>query len=798
MSLRRSALALTLLSSVALSPSLFAQSQDAPGCATPMRDFSAPSSDPGRGDSEVMDRIEALCERLGDVTEEQKLAAIDALTFQNEQERAFLPGGNAPAGVPHWSSIGPANSNWLQNGVRVTAVDSGRIRTILPHPTDPDTVYVLTSGGGLWKTSNFTQPKPSWTPLTDGVLSTSGGSVAFGRDPNTLYLGVGDPYDVRGLIAGVMLKSVDGGAHWSPFVNLPGAQSVRDVKVDTSGAMDVVFATTDVGLFRSADAGVSYTRVAMSEAWSLAKTRAGWLVTQRTTLGNGFVRLSTDGGLTWSVSGAGFSFNGAGRATLGIANSGDAIVYAFAGVPGRFGGAQKDLYRSTDGGLNFTALGLNAKVPTNPNPDQPNMKIMGGQAWYNQMILVDANDATRNTVYLGGQLSTAKSTDGGLTWTLLSNWLAQFKLPYVHADNHAAAQMSFGKTSMILFGTDGGLFVSTDGGVQFDDSKNEGIVSALIMNITSSPKHPERVMIGLQDAGTRVKLPNSTTWDQTFGGDGEGVAWSQANDAISICSVPGSGMFRTAQNPPNTQAKWDVGYRGIGGLDFYYFFTLIATPPATADATGQVFFHRTGLRIYKTVDGASNWNLIGAVNFPGASTGTIVHQFRNTINGMGVSPEDTNHFAIAALGGFLVQSSNGGATYVERSLIASAPGYAGFNSTVAYANNNVIYVGSENPNFGQIRLLKSTDGGATWSAKQNGLPDVPVDKVVVDPSDATGNTVYAGTWIGVYGTTNGGTSWSIVGAGLPRVQVQDLRISPDGSQLRAGTYGRGAWELQLR
>ena len=67
------------------------------------------------------------------------------------------------------------------------------------------------------------------------------------------------------------------------------------------------------------------------------------------------------------------------------------------------------------------------------------MDIMAGQAFYNQMLLVDPADAARNTVYIGGQLSAAKSTDGGATWRIISNWLAQFELPYVHADHHAAA-----------------------------------------------------------------------------------------------------------------------------------------------------------------------------------------------------------------------------------------------------------------------------------------------------------------------------------------------------------------------
>ena len=98
------------------------------------------------------------------------------------------------------------------------------------------------------------------------------------------------------------------------------------------------------------------------------------------------------------------------------------------------------------------------KFPVNPNDDQPDMDIMLGQAFYNQMVLVDPADASRNTVYIGGQLSSAKSTDGGATWRLVSNWLAQYRLPYVHADHHAAALRPSRASPILLFGTDGGLY----------------------------------------------------------------------------------------------------------------------------------------------------------------------------------------------------------------------------------------------------------------------------------------------------------------------------------------------------
>ena len=62
---------------------------------------------------------------------------------------AFAP--EVPAAIPAaaWTNIGPTTSNFTQNGVTLTKVDSGRLRNILPDTTDStgNTVYVLASGG---------------------------------------------------------------------------------------------------------------------------------------------------------------------------------------------------------------------------------------------------------------------------------------------------------------------------------------------------------------------------------------------------------------------------------------------------------------------------------------------------------------------------------------------------------------------------------------------------------------------------------------------------------------------------
>jgi photosystem II stability/assembly factor-like uncharacterized protein len=431
----------------------------------------------------------------------------------------------------------------------------------------------------------------------------------------------------------------------------------------------------------------------------------------------------------------------------------------------------------------------------NPNDDQPNMNIMAGQAFYNQMILVDGNDASRNTVYIGGQLSTAKTTNGGNTWRLLSNWLAQFRLGYVHADHHAAAIATIKGSPILLFGTDGGLFTSDDAGDTFSSQKNDGMSSYLIYALAGNPKHADDVLIGLQDNGTRWRVGPTGTYNQVFGGDGFGVGWSQADDLVSLGSVYYSFIIRNSHNPANTQQKWERGWDGIAEFNNpsqSYFRTAIATPSAAADPTGLVFFHRTQTKLYRTTDGADNWTSV-------LNTAPIL--LRAGMHPIGISPDDITHFGVLGNGGNLWFTADNGATFSNKVLTVLAPGWPGFNASLAYADNQTMYVGNEAAVGTTLRVIKSVDGGNTWTHRNgtgaNVLPSVPINKLLVSTRDASGNTVYAATWIGVYETTDGGANWHLFGSGLPVVNVSDLYMPTDGSFLRVSTFGRGVWETKF-
>ncbi len=771
-------------------------------------------------DAKVVDeawgRIEWFRERMGG---ELGPDFTHHLLREAEIERAKYPslfrtldGPERPVAIngTAWVSLGPTTSAFTQNGVTLTKVDSGRLRVILPDTADTtgNTVYVLASGGGLWKSTNFLSATPTWTPLTDFIGSNLSGSVAFGRSTSTLFVGAGDPFDNG--VGGFMVKSTNGGSTWSSALQLGTATKVYDIKVDPTQATDIVLVGTNTGLYRSTDAGATYTAVASvgatSRVWSLTHTSTGWLAAVTNSTGStGSLYFSANQGATWSLVSPGIS--GAGRITLGIGQPGDAVVYAYAANTSS--AAQLDLFRSSDGGATWTALGVTSKTPTNANVDNPTMDLMDGQAFYNHMILVDPSDASRNTVYLGGQLGSAKTTNGGSTWTLLSNWVADYSLPYIHADFHCAAFSSLNGTSRLYFGTDGGLFTSTNGGTTWDDTKNKGLVNHLIYALAANPGVPGSALVGLQDNGTRIRAGLTSTFNQVRGGDGFGVGWAQdvtSSSAVSMSSYVYNSIKRATNSPVTDQTDWKSftsGLTNAGSSSVYNFVTPIVTPPAGADPTGQVFFtySKTGV-IYQS--NANGWSIIGSAGTGGISLGRSV---RSVSHGIGVSPTDLQHIAAAGGSGYLMLTANGGSSWnevflgaldqagaqVAGSLVA---GWQGYNANVAWANNNTLYACSESPLTNAVRVAKSTNGGSTWTAANVGLPDIPVTKLAVDPGDGTGNTVYAATWLGVYRTTNGGATWSVFGTGLPQGRATDIWVAPDSSSIRVATWGRGVWELQ--
>lgn len=155
--------------------------------------------------------------------------------------------------------------------------------------------------------------------------------------------------------------------------------------------------------------------------------------------------------------------------------------------------------------------------------------------------------------------------------------------------------------------------------------------------------------------------------------------------------------------------------------------------------SGQMF-ERVGGRVYKTTDGGDNWTKI----WEGDSLARYLI----------IDPQDSNTL------------------YVSTGIFDREAA----NSNCAAGTN------------GGVGVLKSTDGGATWSQINNGLTDLYVGSLRMHPTNnqilfaATGNDSCSGSAIndftlsGLFKTTNAGASWTRVIANdeMTTVRVSDL------------------------
>ena len=322
------------------------------------------------------------------------------------------------AAVNSWTNIGPTKANYAKTGGSLNATDSGRVNAIVTDPANPNTIYVVFSGSGVWKS---TDGGAFWQAKTDTLDSLSVGALEM--DPansSILYLSLGDPFDGTGI---GLVKSTDGGNTWSAPVLLGTSTVITAIQISPVNS-NIVLVATNQGLFRSTNAGASYTPVSIAtgvagapQVWSIASGGGSnfELSLESASGSDGQIWHSTDGGATWTRATGVTSTGGITRISLNSAPSDPTVMYAMAAAPT----APDDLaniFKSTDDGVTWTGvakIGSTAFKPyTNPNLDGASLSdLLGGQGFYNHMVMVDP--ANPNVAYFGGQLLMAKTSDGG-------------------------------------------------------------------------------------------------------------------------------------------------------------------------------------------------------------------------------------------------------------------------------------------------------------------------------------------------------------------------------------------------
>ena len=663
----------------------------------------------------------------------------------------YKPGlkGVIQAEGANWTSLGPNSSSGGYGGI-------GRINRVAFHPSDANTFYACTAGGGLWKTSNG---GTSWTTLTSG-LSRIGTSdlVIHPTTPDVMYLATGDcdGFDTPSL--GVF-KSTDGGSSWNATgLSFTDGQNVVIFKlVMHASNTSILIAATNAGIYRTTDAGATWTRVFSSAIIYDLEKKPGDANTLYACSGTQ-IYTSADAGVTWTSR---TTISGGRRIALAVSPANTSFVGALVAKSSDSGFL--GFYGSTDSGVTW------ASRSTSPNllGWNPSGNDSGGQGWYDLCLSIDPANA--NNIYVGG-VNTWKSTNGGTSWAINTMWYATGSTPEVHADKH---DITFQNNSTLYQCNDGGIYKSTNGGSSWTDLTNGMSISQLYKIGVSQTD--TKVIAGLQDNGTKLRSTTGT-WSDEIGGDGMDCAIDPSNGNIMYGELYYGDIYRSTNGGSGWSAiAPDIGFEGAGWV------TPFALAPS-APATIYIGYEN----LYKSTNNGTSWT-----KMTNGVTGGYI------INNIAIAPSDANVVYFSSdqylnSGGNLYKTTDGGSTTTT----LTKPNSSGYINGIAIDNTNPnnVWVCMGGYSAG-LKVYKSTNGGSTWTNISGTLPNLPANCLAY--ANGSNGALYLGMDVGVYYIDNTLSDWVPFNTGLPNAEVFDLEIQYATSTIKAGTYGRGLWESPL-
>ncbi|MGB8510075.1 MAG: hypothetical protein WCD76_16975 [Pyrinomonadaceae bacterium] len=674
----------------------------------------------------------------------------------------------APALVTtQWENAGPTNIG-------------GRITCLACHPTHPERIWAGAAGGGVWQSGDAGQ---TWRSIwNDQDILNIGALTIDPRNPDTIYCGTGEANLSLDSYPGVGLyKSLDAGQHWQLIASTERTGLPRHIGViaidpfDSThvlvggvGYAEVSQTGNDFGgMYVSPDSGVTWTRqtfISAKNHWCHSivfhPTTRGTIYATFTEQGarNGIWR-STDGGINWTHLTTGLPESARfGRTRLAVSPSKPDVLYAFAKDEAT---GNNDLllgvFRTDNGGNTWKSVGGNHFAEE-------------GQISYGNSIVVHPTNPDH--VICGG-VDLHLTKNGGKTWQRTTHWDDNRGTPqYAHADHHALL-MPAAVPGRVYDGNDGGMDVSDDGGRTWSNRSN-GLSVTMFYDMDIAQTNGLVFGGGAQDNGTVITIDGaSSSFFELLGGDGGWLVFDPKNAGHVYASYYNLNIFR---------------FRGGTSAD--------VSPPATKSEKASVWMafitmdpsnsntvFTGSFRVWRTKNDGTNWTAVSPP-LDGSS-----------ISAIEVAAANPQRIYVGTENGGFFRSLNGGDAWSPNLSGATLPGHTITRLVTHPKDANLLYVTVAN--FGHSHVFRSRDGGTTWEDVDRGqLPDVPHHVALIRPDEP--DNVYVGNDAGVYIFHSLDGTWTNLTKNLPNAMVIDMVYHVKDGTLSAATYGRSIWRIRLK
>jgi photosystem II stability/assembly factor-like uncharacterized protein len=705
----------------------------------------------------------------------------------------------------------------------------GRTYAVAGHADQPDTFYMGSVGGGVWKTENAGR---TWYPIADeGIPIGSIGAIAVApSNANVVYVGTGEP-DIRSQHSyGIgLFKSMDAGKTWKP-IGLEATRQIGRIVVDPTDANRVYVAALghvykanpERGVYRTTDGGATWKKILFkandpenvgaidlaidpknpkvlyASLW--ATRRPPWSVYAPSNMPGGGLYKSTDGGDTWKqLSGGLPTDNFVGKIGIAVSPSNPNRVWAVVddlgtavatpigrGGGGGAGGGGRAAARKTGGGVYISDdAGATWRLV---NDEQR----LWGRGWYFESVAVDPTHPDEAYVI---NTATYRTTDAGKTFEPVKGAPG--------GDDYHQLWINPKDGNRMVLSSDQGTVVSVDHAKSWSTWYNQP--TAQIYHVAADTRFPYWLYGAQQDSGgvgvstwSREGVLSFRNWEPTcLAGESNTVVPDPKNGNV----LYGSGQRCDQYFNTDASLGGELPPQEVDDPNRKTW-----TLPTVFSSADEALYYSNQF-VFRSRDRSKTWEKISPdlarINpeVPATLDPVTAKDIDQpmtvrfgVVYSISPSPLQATMVWAGTDDGLIHVTRDDGKTWNNVTPPAmtawskvSQIEAGHFDVETAYASIDRHRLADNKP-----YIYRTHDGGKTWKNVVAGIPEGAFVNSVKEDPKAKG-LLYAATELRVYVSFNDGDRWQPLQNNMPVTSVRDIVVH--GDDLDIATYGRGFWVM---